>query len=81
MSEYLETPDYGKENFMSDVGGTAGLILGISFATIVGLIDICMQYVVRLILASVEKVMLLTKSLDWEPFMKFNTTLYVSFIS
>ena len=35
-----ETPEYGMENFLSDVGGTAGLILGMSFATVIGLIDI-----------------------------------------
>ena len=57
---------------MSDVGGTAGLILGISFATIVGLIDICMQYVVRMIWAPFGKVILLIKSLDWEKLMNYD---------
>ena len=31
------------KNFLSDVGGTAGLILGMSFATVIGLIDILLQ--------------------------------------
>ena len=30
---YTETPEYDLENFLSDVGGTSGLILGMSFAT------------------------------------------------
>ena len=62
----LETPEYGSENFMSDVGGTAGLILGMSFATIVGLIDIFIQYAIRMIWLPFEKAKELFKSLDWD---------------
>ena len=62
----LETPEYGSENFMSDVGGTAGLILGMSFATIVGLIDIFIQYAIRMILLPFEKAKEFIKSLDWD---------------
>ena len=51
---------------MSDVGGTAGLILGMSFATIVGLIDIFIQYAVRIILMPLEKAQVFIKSLDWD---------------
>ena len=51
---------------MSDVGGTAGLILGMSFATIVGLIDIFIQYAVRIILLPLEKAQAFIKSLDWD---------------
>ena len=32
---------------MSDVGGTAGLMLGMSFATVIGLIDILLQQSVK----------------------------------
>ena len=35
------------ENFLSDVGGTAGLMLGMSFATVIGLIDILLQQSVK----------------------------------
>jgi len=28
------------EKFMSDVGGTAGLMLGMSLATVIGLVDV-----------------------------------------
>ena len=65
-----ETPEYGSENFMSDVGGTAGLILGMSFATIVGLIDIFIQYAIRMIWLPFEKAKELFKSLDWDYFKK-----------
>ena len=51
---------------MSDVGGTAGLILGMSFATIVGLIDIFIQYAVRIILLPLEKTQAFIKTLDWD---------------
>ena len=51
---------------MSDVGGTAGLILGMSFATIVGLIDIFIQYAIRMIWLPFEKAKELFKSLDWD---------------
>lgn len=61
-----ETPEYGSENFMSDVGGTAGLILGMSFATIVGLIDIFIQYAIRMIWLPFEKAKEFIKSLDWD---------------
>ena len=30
----------------SDVGGTAGLILGMSFATVLGLVDIAIQWII-----------------------------------
>lgn len=40
---YTEVAEYGIENFLSDVGGTAGLILGMSFATVIGLVDILIQ--------------------------------------
>ena len=40
---YTEVAEYGIENFLSDVGGTAGLILGMSFATVIGLVDILVQ--------------------------------------
>ena len=40
---YTEVAEYGIENFLSDVGGTAGLILGMSFATVIGLVDIMIQ--------------------------------------
>ena len=77
MSDYhhkrsSETPEYGSENFMSDVGGTAGLILGMSFATIVGLIDIFIQYAIRMIWLPFEKAKELFKSLDWDYFMKIS---------
>ena len=58
---------------MSDVGGTAGLILGMSFATIVGLIDIFIQYAVRIILLPLEKTQTFIKSLDWD-FQIFSKT-------
>ena len=37
------------KNFLSDVGGTAGLILGMSFATVIGLIDILLQQTFKFI--------------------------------
>ena len=36
---FVETPEYTLENYLSDVGGAAGLILGMSAATIVGFIE------------------------------------------
>ena len=36
---FEETPEYTLENYLSDVGGAAGLILGMSAATIVGFIE------------------------------------------
>ena len=39
----LTRDELDKKNFLSDVGGTAGLILGMSFATVIGLIDILLQ--------------------------------------
>ena len=44
---YTETPEYGIDSFLSDVGGTAGLILGMSFATVIGLIDIVLQHIAK----------------------------------
>ena len=41
-----EVADYPIEVLFSDVGGTAGLILGMSFATVLGLIDIAIQWVI-----------------------------------
>lgn len=34
-----EISDYAWEQFLSDVGGSAGLVLGLSFATIFGIFD------------------------------------------
>ena len=33
---YTETPEYTLENYLSDVGGATGLILGMSMATVIG---------------------------------------------
>ena len=41
-----EVADYPIEVLFSDVGGTAGLILGMSFATVLGLVDIAIQWVI-----------------------------------
>ena len=35
-----ESAVYPLEKFMSDVGGTAGLMLGMSLATVIGLVDV-----------------------------------------
>ena len=44
---YTQTPEYGLDLLLSDVGGTAGLILGMSFATVIGLIDIILQHIAK----------------------------------
>lgn len=36
---YQEEPDYPFHAFISDIGGATGVILGISFATLIGAID------------------------------------------
>ncbi|CBY40809.1 unnamed protein product, partial [Oikopleura dioica] len=33
-----EVPDYGSEQFLSDVGGAAGLVLGMSLTSVIGLL-------------------------------------------
>ena len=43
LSEVVETtheeiPDYGPEKFFADIGGAAGLVLGMSVATLAGII-------------------------------------------
>ena len=34
----LKVPDYGSEQFLSDVGGAAGLVLGMSLTSVIGLL-------------------------------------------
>ena len=63
---------------MSDVGGTAGLILGMSFATIVGLIDIFIQYAIRMIWLPFEKAKDFFKALDWD--FKMCSRIFDSFV-
>ena len=36
MHKCKELPDYGFEKFFADVGGAAGLVLGMSVATLAG---------------------------------------------
>ena len=33
-----KVPDYGPEQFLSDVGGAAGLVLGMSLTSVIGLL-------------------------------------------
>ena len=45
LSEVVETtheeiPDYGPEKFFADIGGAAGLVLGMSVATLAGIIGV-----------------------------------------
>jgi len=44
---YYERPDYDKARFLSDIGGAAGLILGMSIASILGFIDCLFIYFIR----------------------------------
>ena len=46
---YYERPDYDKARFLSDIGGAAGLILGMSIASILGFIDCIFIYFIRCI--------------------------------
>ena len=39
---HLEVAEYTIEQFLSDVGGAAGLVLGVSLATLVGFLDCCL---------------------------------------
>ena len=39
-NSFKESAVYPLEKFMSDVGGTAGLMLGMSLATVIGLVDV-----------------------------------------
>ena len=39
---HLEVAQYTIEQFLSDVGGAAGLVLGVSLATLVGFLDCCL---------------------------------------
>lgn len=43
----LEVPDYISSQYLSDTGGAAGLFLGMSVATILGALDCCICYVVK----------------------------------
>ena len=40
VESFKESAVYPMEKFMSDVGGTAGLMLGMSLATVIGLVDV-----------------------------------------
>ena len=40
LESFQESAVYPMEKFMSDVGGTAGLMLGMSLATVIGLVDV-----------------------------------------
>ena len=44
---YTEVPEYTREDFLSDIGGSAGLILGMSVATVIGFLDIVIQSFVK----------------------------------
>lgn len=45
--KYEEFPDYPKAQFLSDIGGAAGLCLGMSFASLIGIIDCLLSYIFR----------------------------------
>mgnify|MGYP000242819937 CR=1 FL=1 len=47
IQKYEEFPDYPKAQFLSDIGGAAGLCLGMSFASLIGIIDCLLSYVIR----------------------------------
>ena len=44
--EYEEVPEYEISKLLSDIGGTAGLILGISVSTILAYIDKLVVYII-----------------------------------
>ena len=49
FSYYYEKPDYDRARFLSDIGGAAGLILGMSIASILGFIDCILIYFLQFI--------------------------------
>jgi len=48
--EFVEVPTYAGAQFLSDVGGAAGLVLGVSVATVVGLIDCIILNIAKLVI-------------------------------
>jgi hypothetical protein len=50
-----ESPEYTQFEFMSDIGGTAGLILGISLASMISMVE-------RIVRKMLRKIMYATRS-------------------
>lgn len=45
-----ESPEYTQFEFMSDIGGTAGLILGISLASMISMVERIVRKMLRKIM-------------------------------
>jgi len=45
-----ESPEYTRFEFMSDIGGTAGLILGVSLASMISMVERIVKKMLRKIM-------------------------------
>merc|ERR1719217_1119058 len=56
-----ESPEYSITQLFSDIGGAAGLMLGMSFATVIGIIDWLISFLTNLLMGRYRTVRRLTR--------------------